>query len=196
MLVQHDLKRLLAYSSVEHMGIVALAVGIGSPLALFAAAFHLLNHAIAKTTLFIAAGALGQRYGTLRLARLRGAIEVAPVPALGLVLGAFAITATPPFAPFASEFGIARAGFDGGPPALAGAVVLIAGSVLVFGGMLYHVLHVALGPPPRRLRAADFPFAAAFIGVPLAALLVMGVWLPPVLHEGFTAVAAVLRVRP
>lgn len=195
-LVQHDLKRLLAYSSVEHMGIVALAVGIGSPLALFAAAFHLLNHAIAKTTLFIAAGALGQRYGTLRLARLRGAIEVAPVPALGLVLGAFAITATPPFAPFASEFGIARAGFDGGPPALAGAVVLIAGSVLVFGGMLYHVLHVALGPPPRRLRAADFPFAAAFIGVPLAALLVMGVWLPPVLHDGFTAVAAVLRVRP
>ena len=195
-LVQHDLKRLLAYSSVEHMGIVALAVGIGGPLALFAAAFHLLNHAIAKTTLFVAAGALGQRYGTLRLARLRGAIEVAPVPALGLVLGALAITATPPFSPFASEFGIARAGFDGRPIALAGAVVLIAGSVLVFGGMLYHVLHVALRPPPRRLRPAAFPFAAAFIGLPLAALLVMGLWLPPVLRDGFTAVAAVLRVTP
>ena len=78
-LVQHDLKRLLAYSSVEHMGIVALAVGIGGPLGLFAAGFHMFNHSLGKTLLFVAAGALGQRYGTLRLSRLRGAFEVAPV---------------------------------------------------------------------------------------------------------------------
>src|SRR5216117_1032008 len=195
-LVQHDLKRLLAYSSVEHMGIVALAVGIGGPLGLFAAAFHMFNHSLAKTTLFVAAGALGQRYGTLRLARMRGAFEVAPLPALGLVVGTIAITGAPPFAPFASEFGIAQAGFTGRPAALAGAVVLIAGSVLVFGGMLFHVLNVALRTAPRHLHVASFPFAAAFVCVPLVALLVMGIWLPPQLREAFSAVAAVLRVAP
>jgi hydrogenase-4 component F len=195
-LVQHDLKRLLAYSSVEHMGIVALAVGIGGPLALFAASFHMFNHALAKSTLFVAAGALGQRYGTLRLARLRGAIEVAPLPALGLVLGTLAITGTPPFAPFASEFGIAQAGFAGRPSALVGAVVLLAGTVLVFGGMLYHVLRVALRAAPGNVRSASFPFAASLIGLPLAALLVMGVWLPPALRDGFVAAAGVLGVAP
>ena len=195
-LVQHDLKRLLAYSSVEHMGIVALAVGIGGPLGLFAAAFHMFNHSLAKTTLFVAAGALGQRYGTLRLTRMRGAFEVAPIPALGLVIGTLAITGAPPFAPFASEFGIAQAGFSGRPAALAAAVVLIAGSVLVFGGMLFHVLNVVLRTAPRHLHVAAFPFAAAFVGVPLIALLVMGMWLPPPLRDAFTAVAGVLRVAP
>jgi len=195
-LVQHDLKRLLAYSSVEHMGIVALAVGIGGPLGLFAAAFHMFNHSLAKTTLFVVAGALGQRYGTLRLTRMRGAFEVAPIPALGLVIGTLAITGAPPFAPFASEFGIAQAGFAGRPAALAAAVVLIAGSVLVFGGMLFHVLNVVLRAAPRHLHIAAFPFAAAFVGVPLIALLVMGIWLPPPLRDAFTAVAGVLRVAP
>jgi hydrogenase-4 component F len=195
-LVQHDLKRLLAYSSVEHMGIVALAVGIGGPLGLFAAAFHMFNHSLGKTLLFVAAGALGQRYGTLRLSRLRGAFEVAPIPALGLLIGTLAITGAPPFAPFASEFGIAQAGFAGRPAALVGALVLLGGSVLVFGGMLFHVLSVVLRTAPRRLHAASFPFAAGFIGLPLGALLVMGMWLPPPLRDAFIAVAGVLEVVP
>ncbi len=193
-LVQHDLKRLLAYSSVEHMGIIALGVGIGGPLALFAATFHMFNHAIAKSTLFVAAGALGQRYGTLRIARMRGAIEAAPLAGLGLVLGTLAITGAPPFSPFASEFGIARAGFAGPLGAVAGATALLVGSVLVFGGMLFHVLRVTLREAPSRLHRAPFPLAAALIGLPIAALLVMGVWLPPMLRDGFIAVAAVLQV--
>jgi hydrogenase-4 component F len=193
-LVQHDLKRLLAYSSVEHMGIVTLAVGIGGPLGLFAAAFHMFNHSLAKTTLFIAAGALGQRYGTLRLSRVRGALAVAPVPALGLVIGTLAITGAPPFAPFASEFGIAQAGFAGRPAALGGAVVLLGASVLVFGGMLFHVLNVALRTAPARVHPAPFPFGTAFVLLPLGTLLVMGVWLPQPLREAFAAAASVLGV--
>ncbi|OLD11433.1 MAG: hypothetical protein AUJ06_00435 [Chloroflexi bacterium 13_1_40CM_3_70_6] len=195
-LVQHDLKRLLAYSSVEHMGVVALAVGIGGPLGLFAAAFHMFNHALAKTTLFVAAGALGQSYGTLRLARLRGAIEVAPLPALALLIGTLAITGAPPFAPFASEFGIALAGFAGRPQAIAGAVVLIAGSVLIFGGMLYHVLQVTMQAAPARVRPTSFPFAAALVGLPLGTLLVMGIWLPPAFRDAFSAAAGVLGHAP
>jgi len=194
--VQHDLKRLLAYSSVEHMGIVALAVGIGGPLGLFAAAFHMFNHAVAKTALFVAAGALGQRYGTLRLSRLRGAMTAAPLPALGLLLGTLAITGAPPFSPFASEFGIARAGFGGRPYAFAGAIVLVAGTVLIFGGMLAHVLGVSFRGVPRHLHAAPFPLGAALLAVPLGLLLVMGVWLPPALRDAFTATARVLGVAP
>ncbi len=195
-LVQHDLKRLLAYSSVEHMGIVALAVGIGGPLGLFAAAFHMFNHAVAKTALFVAAGAIGQRYGTLRLSRLRGAMRVAPLPALGLLVGTLAIAGAPPFALFASEFGIARAGFIGRPYAFAGALVLVIGTVLVFGGMLSHVLGVTFRGTPRHLHAAPFPFGAALLAVPLGLLLVMGVWLPPVLRDAFAATAGVLGGAP
>ncbi len=195
-LVQHDLKRLLAYSSVEHMGIVALAVGIGGPLALFAGAFHMFNHALAKTLLFVAAGALGQRYGTLRLAHLRGALELAPLPALGLLVGTLAITGVPPFAVFASEFGIARAGLAGRPTAIAGAIVLVIGTVLVFGGMLFHTMNVVLRSAPRRRYDAPFPLASVFIGAPIVALLVLGVWLPPILRDGFAATASVLGIAP
>lgn len=195
-LVQHDLKRLLAYSSVEHMGIVALAVGIGGPLALFAGAFHMFNHALAKTLLFVAAGALGQRYGTLRLAHLRGALQLAPLPAVGLLVGTLAITGVPPFAVFASEFGVARAGLAGRPTAIAGAIVLVIGTVLVFGGMLFHTMNVVLRSAPRRRYDAPFPLASVFIGAPIVALLVLGVWLPPILRDGFAATASVLGIAP
>lgn len=195
-LVQHDLKRLLAYSSVEHIGIVTLAVGIGGPLALFAAAFHLFNHALAKSALFLAAGALGQHYGTHRMARMRGAFEVAPVPALGLLIGAFAISGAPPFAVFASELGIVRAGLAGRPAAFAATAVLLVATLLVFGGMLFHVLHVLLSRPPRHSRAAAFRSGLPLIGAPLLALLVLGVWVPPGLRDAFLAVAAVLEGRP
>ena len=178
------------------MGFVALAVGIGAALALFAGAFHMFNHAHAKTLLFVAAGALGQRYGTLRLAHLRGALEVAPLPALGLLVGTLAITGVPPFAPFASEFGVARAGFAGRPTALAGTIVLILGTVLVFGGMLFHAMNVVLRSAPRRRYRAPFPLASVFIGAPIGVLLVMGVWLPPILRDGFAATASVLGLVP
>jgi len=191
-LVQHDLKRLLAYSSVEHVGIVTLGVGIGGPLALFAVAFHMINHAVAKSALFFAAGAIGQRYGTLRMPRLRGTILAAPLPTLALIAGTLAISGSPPFAPFASEFGIARAGFAGRPAALAATVVLLAATAVLFGGMLHHVLRLSLRGTPHDLRSAPFPYAWAFLGVPLGALLVGGLWLPPALSDGFAAVARVL----
>jgi len=195
-LVQHDLKRLLAYSSVEHMGIVVLAVGIGSPLALFSAAFHLLNHALAKSTLFFAAGAIGQRYGTLRLAHLRGAIDLARIPALALLLGTLAITGVPPFAPFASELGIARAGLAGRPSAIGGTIAFFIATVLIFGGMLFHVLQVVLREPPRKVYVGSLGPSWLLLGAPLAALLAIGVWLPPLLSGPFAAVARVLAVAP
>jgi len=190
--VQHDLKRLLAYSSVEHVGIVALGIGVGGPLALFAVAFHMLNHAVAKSALFFAAGAIGQRYGTLRITRLHGTMLAAPLPSVSLILGTLAISGSPPFALFASEFAIVRAGFDARPVALAASIVLLVATAVLFGGMLHHILRLTLRGTPRRLRPAPFPFAWLFLGAPLGALLVGGLWLPPALADGFAAVAAVL----
>ncbi|MDO8506926.1 MAG: hypothetical protein Q7S41_04865, partial [Candidatus Limnocylindria bacterium] len=79
---------------------------------------------------------------------------------------------------------------------LVGAIILLAGGVLVFGGMLFHVLQITLRTKPPRVRAAPFPFAAAFLGLPLGALLVMGLWLPSVLRDGFIATAGVLGIAP
>src|SRR5207244_12532577 len=112
------------------------------------------------------------------------------------LLGALATAGSPPFAPFTSEFGIARAGFAARPLAFGGAIVLVAGTALVFGGMLFHVLKVVLHAAPKRSHLAPFPFAGVFIGAPLAALLVLGVWLPPTLRDGFAATARVLGIAP
>jgi hydrogenase-4 component F len=176
------------------MGIVALAIGIGSPLALFAAAFHLFNHALGKSALFFAAGAIGQRYGTLRLARLRGAIDVARAPALGLALATIAISGVPPFGTFASELGIARAGLAGRPSAVIGVVALFVATVLIFAGMLFHVLQVVLREPARTTRRVSSGPAWLLFGAPVAVLLFVGVSLPSGLSGAFAAVAGVLEV--
>src|SRR4029079_2749124 len=112
-LVQRDLKRLLAYSSVEHLGLIAVAVGLGGSLALYIGLLHLVNHAITKPLLFFAAGDLAQRHDTRRLAALRGGVGAAPVGGPLFLLGAFAIAGLPPAGIFVSELGIVAASFGG-----------------------------------------------------------------------------------
>ena len=149
-LVQRDLKRLLAYSSVEHIGIIVLAVGIGGPLGLFGAMLHMLNHSLAKVLLFFTAGNVGQRYGTLQMLRIRGVAQSAPLVSTLLLLGGFAIAGAPPFNIFVSEFSILSAGFAqqlGWVSVLF--LVLIA---LVFAGMLFHLGRMVLGEPWRARR--------------------------------------------
>jgi hydrogenase-4 component F len=195
-LVQHDLKRLLAYSSVEHVGIIALGVGIGGPLALFAAAFHMLNHALTKAVLFFAAGRLGQQYGTLRLPRMRGAVRAAPLVGWIMLLGGFAITGTPPFATFASEFGIIAAGFGGptsGPWTITASVVLLVALAFVFAGLLRHTIPLTLGNAPSRLKVDHGSgLLGAILIVPVLFLVLAEFWLPPPLSQALRRVALVL----
>jgi hydrogenase-4 component F len=101
---QYDLKRLLAYSSVEHMGIMALAVGIGGQLGMYAAALHMVNHALAKTTLFCVTGEVVDRTGTRTIARITGLARRAPLVGAALLVGTLAIVGTPPFNVFVSEW--------------------------------------------------------------------------------------------
>ena len=103
-LVQQDYKRILAYSSIEHMGIIALGLGICTPVSIFAALYHIFNHAMTKLMLFLATGNVYLKHHTKKISSIRGLIKTMPVTGIVFVLGTFAITGMPPFGVFMSEF--------------------------------------------------------------------------------------------
>jgi hydrogenase-4 component F len=176
-LVQRDLKRLLAYSSVEHIGLIAVAIGIGGRAAVFAGLLHLLNHAITKSLLFFAAGEIVQRYGTRRIRKIRGAVRAVPVAGPLFLLGAFAISGLPPSGIFLSELGVLLAAFLQ-DVAWVGLLVL-ALLAATFAGLCGHVVQVAFGRPMRPLEPSKSSPTTLLALVPLVVgVVVLGVWVP------------------
>lgn len=114
MIAQRDLKRLLAYSSVEHVGVLALAAAVGGPLAIGAALLHVLGHGLAKATAFVTSGWVLEEEGSTRLADLHRLLERRPGIAVPLGMSLFALLGLPPFSLFFSELGVAVAGFQRG----------------------------------------------------------------------------------
>jgi len=146
---QRDYKRMLAYSSIEHMGLLALGIAAGGPLAVAAVLLHMLGHGLAKGSLFISAGRVLQLTGTHRIDQVRALAGRAPLLAGCLGLGAAALLGFPPFSLFASELGIVRAGFAQGlgwVTALALALVFVIAAML-----LTHVSRILLGPAPAAM---------------------------------------------
>ena len=177
-LLQSDFKRVLAYSSVEHMGIVALAVGIGGSAG-FGAMFHVVNHSLAKGLLFLVAGNILAQFHTTSVRGARGMLKVLPVSAFLWIAGFFAITGTPPFGTFFSEFIVLQAMFETGRWAMAFAYLgLLA---LIFAGMATIVLRMIQGEPwakslepaPREPWSSVIPPALLGVGV-----LVTGFFIP------------------
>ena len=151
---QKDMKRLLAFSSVEHMGIISLAVAFGGFLGLFAALLHMINHAIAKPLMFFASGTVSQRYGTKMMAEIRGIIKVMPVTGVLLLIGGLAIAGMPPFNIFLSEFLVLTAGFGTGQFVVVSTMILLL--VVVFAGFLRHLVPMVFGsPPPGKTTTSD-----------------------------------------
>jgi hydrogenase-4 component F len=150
---------MLAYSSIEHMGVLALGAAVGGPLALAAVLLHMLGHGLVKGSLFVTAGRVLQEVGTSRIDGIRGLAGPFPLLAGCAGAGVLALTGFPPFSIFASEIGIARAGFAGGlgwATALALALMLV-----IAAAMLSHTSRMLLGEsdssgivPPARGRAA------------------------------------------
>ncbi|MHB1377056.1 MAG: hydrogenase 4 subunit F [Candidatus Humimicrobiaceae bacterium] len=103
-ITQKDYKRLLAYSSIEHMGIIAIAIGIFSPLSVFGALLHMINHSFTKSMLFLSSGNILQKYNTKDISQIKGILKLIPVTGTVFLLGLFAIAGTPPFSVFTSEF--------------------------------------------------------------------------------------------
>jgi len=141
---QKDYKRMLAYSSVEHMGILVLGVGIGK-LAVFGSLLHLINNGLTKGVLFLSAANIHRAFGSKSTDEVRGAWGRVPVSATLLLLGFFAITGSPPFGPFISEFTIVSAAFSTGQYFVATSFLVLL--IVVFIGMGSTVLSVVQGEP-------------------------------------------------
>jgi hydrogenase-4 component F len=148
---QKDMKRMLAYSSVEHMGIVSLSVGFGGFIGLFAALLHVVNHAIAKPLMFFASGTVSQRYETKVMAEIKGVIKTMPVTGALLLVGGLAIAGMPPFNIFLSEFLVMTSGFGTGQ-FLAGSLMILL-LVVIFAGFLRHLVPMVFGSTKRPGRA-------------------------------------------
>ncbi|MGD9989974.1 proton-conducting transporter membrane subunit [Pseudonocardia sp.] len=202
LLAQRDYKRMLAYSSIEHMGLLALGAGIGGPAATAAVLLHMLGHGLAKSVAFVGAGRIAQLTGTSRIDRVRGLVATQPGLAAATGLAVLALLGLPPFSLFASEVAIVRAGLGGDAgPAVGWAVVAALVLVVVIGAaLLRHTGAMLLGPAPdgpgaaaasRRLpRATAFALAAGLIAV-----AVLGVTAGP-LTELITQAAQTLTGAP
>ncbi len=132
-LTQKDYKRLLAYSSIEHMGIIAIAMGLFTPLSVFAGLFHMINHSMTKSMLFMASGSILQKYGTREISKIKGLLTTLPLTGTVFLLGLFAISGTPPFSVFASELSVLTSVFKAGSPWLGAALIVLL--ALIFAGI-------------------------------------------------------------
>jgi len=142
-IVQHDLKRLLGYHSVEHVGIIALGLGFGGRLGTYGALLHVINHGVTKALVFLIAGDAIGRYGTRDMRRMRGFLGIAPLAATLLLMGAFSLAGTPPFSIFISELIILRAGLGAGRYVMV--AIFLGMVVVIFAGLIHHVGQMVFG---------------------------------------------------
>ena len=161
---QRDIKRMLAYSSVEHMGILAIGVSFGAPIALAGVLLHVLAHAAAKGNAFMGAGVLVHKFGTKRLAAMRGGLDVLPWSGPLFLLAILALGAMPPFGLFRSEFEIVEGGFASASTVTA--AILIIGVTVAFFGLAATTTQILLVPrtPPVRPPAVPAPALATVRG--------------------------------
>ncbi len=184
---RRDIKRLFAYSSIEHMGIITFAFGMGGPLANFAGLLHMTMHSLTKSAIFFAVGHISQVKGSQRIVDIKGLSASHPVLAVGLALGVFAIAGLPPFGVFTSEFMLVSSSFSRQPLL---AVVLVFGLLVAFGALILRLQQVLFGEgsgPPAEVKATYVPL---FLHV--AIVLMAGLWLPEPVVRWFRAVAAQL----
>ncbi len=153
MVGQRDFKRMLAYSSVEHMGILVLGLGIGAP-ALFGTLLHVVTNGMTKGVLFLSAGNIHRAYGSKNTEQVRGAISRLPLSGSLFLAGFLAITGSPPFGPFISEFAILNGAFDAGRFVTAGLYLFLL--LVIFVGMSATVLRVVQGRAPAESRTTAY----------------------------------------
>ncbi|MGH6814449.1 MAG: hydrogenase 4 subunit F [Hyphomicrobiaceae bacterium] len=184
---RRDIKRMFAYSSIEHMGIVSFAFGMGGPLANFAGLLHMTMHSLTKSAIFFAVGYIAQAKGTQKIAEIRGLTESHPVLGWGLVLGVAAIAGLPPLGIFMSEFLIVSSTFARQPLL---AVPLVFGLLVAFGALMLRLTEVAFGDPTGNTGKVEASYVPMFAHLTL--VLAAGIYLPPPLVAWFQNVARLL----
>jgi hydrogenase-4 component F len=192
-LVQHNLKRLMAYSSVEHMGIIAIGLGLGGRLGLFGALLHIFNHSVGKSLLFFSAGNVRENFGTLRMDKVSGMARTLPQTSVALVVGSLAIVGLPPFSLFVSEFAILSEAFSQARYTVA--ILFLAALSVVFGGFSYYLLRMLCVDDPKTLPANGklLPSEYSVMGIAGVCLLFFGVRIPHMFTVILQEAMAVLR---
>jgi hydrogenase-4 component F len=184
---RRDIKRLFAYSSIEHMGIITFAFGMGGALANFAGLLHMTMHSLTKSAIFFAVGHIAQAKGTQRIADIRGLTESRPVLGWGLVLGVVAIAGLPPLGIFMSEFLIVSSTFARAPFL---AIILVFGILVALGALMLRLSEIAFGQPT----GSTAPVKASYVPLyaHLSLVLAAGIYLPAPLVDWFRSVAQLL----
>lgn len=189
---QKGVKRLMAYSSVEHMGVIALGFGFGGPLGTAGALYHMLNHSLNKSAMFFGAGAVMRAYQTKRIPSIRHVMRQLPVLGGLWLAGAIAITGAPPFALFLSELTIIRAGIANSHYFLIGLMAVLL--VIIFVGFLNHfrTMYFEDGETPPAKATPIGLWLVVPMWLALVPLLVMGLWWPQALWDHFQTIAHAL----
>ncbi|HEV8258662.1 MAG TPA: hydrogenase 4 subunit F [Casimicrobiaceae bacterium] len=184
---QKDVKRLFAYSSIEHMGIITFAFGMGGPIASFAGLLHMTVHSLTKSAIFFAVGHAAQKAGTQLIDGIRGMITVSPVIGWGLALGSLAILGMPPFGVFASEFLILTSAMREHPWATPFLLVALG---VAFAAVFSKVQPMVFGEST----AARLPYRPAMVPVfvHLGLVLMLGLWIPPFLADWYRQAAKLI----
>jgi hydrogenase-4 component F len=195
-IVQRNFRRLLAYSSIDHGGIIVAALGFGGPLGSLAAVLHMLFHAVTKPLLFFCAGNIQQHFGSPFFRRVSGAVKVLPWSGGFFILATVAVTGTPPFSIFQSEFMAVSAAMTRDYPLAAG--LMLFGLVVIFAGFLGQTVRLTLGagpqpgaPPPDECRWK----LGAVLLVALA-VLTLSFWMPAPLYQLAERAAGLIEVKP
>ena len=184
---RRDIKRMFAYSSIEHMGIITFAFGIGGPLANFAGLLHMTMHSLTKSAIFFAVGHIAQVKGTQRIADMGGLTVTNPVLGWGLVLGVVAIAGLPPLGIFMSEFLLVSSTFAREPWL---AILLVFGILVGFGALFLRLNAIAFGEPRGPSGKATASYLPMYAH--LALVFVAGIYLPPAVVTWFQNVAKLL----
>jgi hydrogenase-4 component F len=184
---RRDIKRMFAYSSIEHMGIITFAFGMGGPLANFAGLLHMTMHSLTKSAIFFAVGHVAQVKGTQRIADMGGLTETHPVLGWGLVLGVVAIAGLPPLGIFMSEFLVVTSTFARAPWL---ALLLVLAILIGLAGLFLRLNTIAFGEPRGPTAEATASYVPMFAH--LALVLVAGIYMPPALVAWFQNVAKLL----
>jgi hydrogenase-4 component F len=184
---QRDIKRMFAYSSIEHMGLITFAFGMGGPVASFAGLLHMTVHSLTKSAIFFTAGHAAQKSGTQLMEGIRGLARVSPAIGWGLILGAAAILGMPPFGVFASEFLILTTAMRDHPWATP---VLLLGLGVAFAAVFVRVQGMVFGETTAE--PLPHPPAALPVYVHMALVLMLGLYIPPYLANWYRQAASMI----
>ncbi|HEX7031504.1 MAG TPA: hydrogenase 4 subunit F [Nitrososphaera sp.] len=191
---QRDMKRMLAYSSVEHMGIISAAIGFGGFFGIYGAVLHIINHAIVKPLMFLASGSISQKYETKSIANITGVIRVMPLSGIMFLVGGLAILGMPPFNIFFSEFLIFGSAMQTGQYLPFSLLILFV--ALIFAGFIRHLVRMVFGSPPAGMTRGEMGKLSVIPMLLLAGLaLVLGVHIPEPLQVLSNNIAELIVVH-